>query len=109
MTAGARPNPTLSVSPGIPSPYLLTLDLSFPLETAGKRGLRIEAARDLELASRLELAETAWTIRGAVRAALLDYLVSVQLLDRLHSDAEIRERQVKILEQMFSAGGSGPF
>ena len=29
-TAGARPNPTLSVTPGIPSPYLLTLDLSSP-------------------------------------------------------------------------------
>jgi cobalt-zinc-cadmium efflux system outer membrane protein len=105
-TAGARPNPTLSVSPGIPSPYLLTLDLSFPLETAGKRGLRIEGARDVELASRLELAETAWTIRSAVRAALLDYLVSVQSLDRLRSDAEVRETQVKILQQMFSAGES---
>jgi outer membrane protein, heavy metal efflux system len=105
-TAGARPNPTLSVSPGVPSPYLLSLDLSFPLETAGKRGLRIEGARDLELAARLELAETAWTIRSAVRAAVLDYLVSVQLLDRLRSEAEIRETQVKILQQMFSAGES---
>jgi outer membrane protein, heavy metal efflux system len=105
-TAGARPNPTLSLSPGIPSPYLLTVDLSFPLETAGKRGLRIEGARDLERASRLELAQTAWTIRSAVRAALLDYMVSVQSLDRLRSEAEIRETQVKILEQMFSAGES---
>jgi outer membrane protein TolC len=105
-TAGARPNPTLSVSPGIPSPYLLTLDLSFPLETAGKRGLRIEGARNVELASRLELAETAWTIRSAVRAALLDYLVSVQSLDRLRSEAEIRETQANILQRMFSAGES---
>jgi cobalt-zinc-cadmium efflux system outer membrane protein len=105
-TAGARPNPTLSASPGVPSPYLLTLDLSFPLETAGKRGLRIEGARNLELASRLELAETAWKIRSAVREALLDYLVSVQSLDRLRSEAEIRETQVKILQQMFSAGES---
>jgi outer membrane protein TolC len=105
-TAGARPNPTLSVTPGIPSPYLLTLDLSFPLETAGKRGLRIQGARDLELASRLAVAETAWSIRSAVRAALLEYLVSERALDRSRSEAEIRGRQLKVLEQMFSAGES---
>ena len=98
-TAGARPNPTLSVTPGVPSPYLLTLDLSFPLETAGKRGYRIQAARNLELASRLELAQTAWTIRSAVRAALLDYLMSLQSLDLLRSEAEERETQVRILDR----------
>jgi outer membrane protein, heavy metal efflux system len=103
-TAGARPNPTLSVTPGVPSPYLLTLDLSFPLETAGKRGYRIQAARNLELASRLQLAQTAWTIRGAVRTALLDYLTSLQSLGLLRSEAELRESQVRILERMFSAG-----
>jgi outer membrane protein, heavy metal efflux system len=35
MTAGARPNPTLSITPGIPSPYLFNLDLAVPIETAG--------------------------------------------------------------------------
>jgi cobalt-zinc-cadmium efflux system outer membrane protein len=105
-TAGARPNPILSVTPGVPSPYLLTLDVSFPIETAGKRGYRVLAARNLELAARLELAQTAWTIRSAVRAALLDYLISLQSLDLLRSEAEVRENEVRILEQMFSAGES---
>src|ERR1700731_536933 len=41
ITAGARPNPTLSISPGVPTPYLLTLDFSIPIETAGKRGYRV--------------------------------------------------------------------
>src|SRR5271156_6395325 len=95
VTAGARPNPSLGLTPGVPSPYLLTLDLSFPLETAGKRSYRIQAARNLELASRLELAQTAWTIRGAVRAALLDYLMSLQSLDLLRSEAEVRETQAR--------------
>ena len=45
LTAGARPNPTLSVAPGIPSPYLLSLDFTFPMETAGKRGHRVQVAR----------------------------------------------------------------
>src|SRR5229473_3526512 len=35
ITAGARPNPSLSIAPGIPTPYLLTLDFAIPLETAG--------------------------------------------------------------------------
>jgi outer membrane protein, heavy metal efflux system len=103
-SAGARPNPTLSLSPGVPSPYLLTLDLSFPLETAGKRGYRIEAARSLERASQLELAQAAWTVRVAVRVALVDYVVSRQALELARSEAQVRETQVKILEQMLSAG-----
>src|SRR5712675_2135310 len=37
VTAGGRPNPSVSIAPGIPSPYLLTLDFSLPIETAGKR------------------------------------------------------------------------
>src|ERR1700676_287101 len=37
VTAGARPNPSLSIAPGIPSPYLFNLDLALPIETAGKR------------------------------------------------------------------------
>jgi hypothetical protein len=45
VTAGARPNPTVTLSPGIPSPYLLGFDLEVPVETAGKRGYRLEAAR----------------------------------------------------------------
>jgi outer membrane protein, heavy metal efflux system len=105
-TAGARPNPTLAISPGVPSPYLLTVDLLFPLETAGKRGYRVASARSLELASRLALAETAWNIRGGVRAALLDHLLSGQSLDLLRAEVHVRETQVEILERMFSAGES---
>src|SRR5215472_14893285 len=43
-TAGARPNPVLSFSPGVPSPYLVSLDFSFPIETAGKRGYRVASS-----------------------------------------------------------------
>src|SRR6266849_6077791 len=35
VSAAPRPNPSLSVAPGIPTPYLLTLDFAFPIETAG--------------------------------------------------------------------------
>lgn len=104
VTAGARPNPSLSIAPGIPSPYLLTLDFAFPIETAGKRGHRIQAARSLDQAARFDLADSAWTIHGGVRIALLNYLLASRSLESFRSEEKVREDQVKILEQIFSAG-----
>jgi cobalt-zinc-cadmium efflux system outer membrane protein len=104
ITAGARPNPTLSIAPGIPTPYLLTLDFSIPIETAGKRGYRIQVARSLDQATRFDLADIAWTVRGGVRAALLNYILASQTLELFRSEARVRGSQVDILGQIFSAG-----
>ncbi len=54
ITAGARPNPTVGVTPeynfnaasGV-SPWIATVQFDVPIETAGKRGHRIERARQL--------------------------------------------------------------
>jgi outer membrane protein TolC len=104
ITAGARPNPTLSIAPGIPTPYLLTLDFSIPIETAGKRGHRIQVARSLDQATRFDLADSAWTVRTGVRAALLNYIIASQNLELFRSEENVRQDQVNILEQIFSAG-----
>src|SRR6266436_6744664 len=104
LTAGARPNPSLSVAPGIPAPYLLTLDFSIPIETAGKRGHRIQAASSLDQAARFDLADSAWTVRSGVRASLLNYILASQVLELFRSEAKTRGDQVKILEQILSAG-----
>ena len=104
MTAGARPNPTLSISPGVPTPYLLTLDFSIPIETAGKRGHRIQAASSLDQAARFDLADSAWTVRSGVRAALLNYILASQTLELFLSEETVRQEQVHILEQILFAG-----
>jgi outer membrane protein TolC len=104
MTAGARPNPTFGISPGVPSPYLLTLDFAIPIETAGKRGYRLQGARNLDQAARLDLADSAWTVLIGVRAALLNYLLSSRNLDLLHSEEQAGADQIKILQQVLSAG-----
>jgi outer membrane protein TolC len=104
VTAGARPNPSLSITPGIPSPYLFNLDLSVPIETAGKRGHRIRVARSLDEAARFDLAGSAWKIRSAVRLALLNYLLTSRSLDLLGSQEQIRGDQVNIMEQRLSVG-----
>lgn len=104
ITAGARPNPSLSVAPGIPSPYLFNLDLAVPIETAGKRGHRIQVARSLGQAARFDLADAAWKVRSSVRVALLNYLLASRGLEFLHSEEQVRGEQVNILEQRLSVG-----
>jgi cobalt-zinc-cadmium efflux system outer membrane protein len=104
ITAGARPNPSLSIAPGIPSPYLLTLDFSIPIETAGKRGHRIQVAHSLDQAARLDLADSAWTIHSGVRTALLNYMLAARALELIRSEEKIRQDQINILDKIFSAG-----
>jgi outer membrane protein TolC len=104
VTAGGRPNPSVSIAPGIPSPYLLTLDFSLPIETAGKRGHRIQVTHSLDQAARFDLADSAWTIHGGVRTALLNYLLTSRTLESFRSEEKVREDHVNILEQICSAG-----
>jgi cobalt-zinc-cadmium efflux system outer membrane protein len=103
-TAGARPNPTLDLVPGVPSPYLLTQDVLFLIETAGKRGHRVEAAKKLDQAAQFDLADSAWTVAMGVRTALLNYLVASRNLELFESQGKARQDQVAILEQILAAG-----
>lgn len=104
VTAGARPNPTFDIVPGVPAPYLLTQDFLFLIETAGKRGRRVEIAQNLDQAAHLDLADSAWTVVAGARLALLNYLVASRNLELLRSEEKIREDQVAILEQVLLAG-----
>ncbi len=104
VTAGARPNPIVDISPGVPSPYLLTLDFAVPIETRGKRGYRIRSARSLDQAARFDLADSAWKVHSGVRRALLDYLLASRSLELFHSEEQIRTEQVRLLQERFIAG-----
>jgi cobalt-zinc-cadmium efflux system outer membrane protein len=104
ITAGARLNPSLSVAPGVPSPYLFNLDLAVPIETAGKRAHRVQVARSLNQAAQFDLADSAWKVRGGVRLALLNYLLAGRNLELLRIEEEVRREQVTLLEQRFSVG-----
>jgi cobalt-zinc-cadmium efflux system outer membrane protein len=104
VTAGARPNPIFDFSPGVPSPYLLTLDFAMPIETRGKRGYRMRSARNLEQAARFDLADSAWKVHSGVRRALLDHLLATRSLELFHSEEQVRNEQVKLLQERFIAG-----
>jgi outer membrane protein TolC len=83
---------------------LFNLDFSVPIETAGKRGHRIQTARSLDEAARFDLADSAWKVRISVRIALLNYLLAARSLDSLRSEETIRGEQVNILQQRFLIG-----
>jgi len=116
LAAGARPNP--EASPSVQrnldaaagtSPWTLGLDLSFPLETAGKRGDRMAQAQHEADAARLRLADTFWQVRSRLRRRLLALYQaqrSSTILARLEA---AQARYVALLEQRQAAGELSSF
>ena len=104
VTAGGRPNPTFDISPGVPSPYLFSMDLLFPIETAGKRGHRIQSASSLMQAAQFDLADSAWKVRSGVRTALLDYFLASRSVDLLRAEQDLRTTQVRLLQERLTSG-----
>ena len=108
ITAGARPNPDIRIAPGYEtspeSPWLFAFSLDFPIETAGKRGHRIEQARGLSNAARFELADAAWGVRSRVRTALLDHLLAIRELDLLDNQQKVLTDRTRLLEARLRVG-----
>lgn len=107
-TAAMKPNPQVGAGGGYEtaadSPYLLGFNFSLPIETAGKRGYRIAEATHLSDASRIQVAETAWTVRSQVRRALVDLLYARQTAAALRMQEDLQSNYVELLENRFKAG-----
>ncbi len=108
ITASQRPNPTLGLSGTYdttsPPPWIPGITFDLPLETAGKRGYRLAAARQHAEASRWELYGAVWQVRSAVRAALLG-LYSARETEALFARQEAAQEQVvQLLEGQLGAG-----
>lgn len=104
ITARMRPNPTLTLSPGIPSPYLFDLAFAVPVVTAGKRKYQIETAKNLSDAARLSWAQTTWTVRSGVRAALLNLLVAERSQSLWRARERLQSGRFTRLRQQLEAG-----
>ncbi len=113
-TAGQRPNPTVSVAPQYntttltPSPWIVGLNLDLPLETAGKRGHRLAQAGHLSAAAKLNIASTAWQVRGNVRRALVEFHTSGEQERLLAAQLAAQTENVKLLEGQLAAGAVSP-
>ena len=110
QTASARPNPSLTVTPGYDtttttlSPWLPMVNFDWPLETAGKRGKRIAEARELADSARWEVVTAAWQVRSNVREALLDGQVAERRRDLLDQEYQLQQQLVQRMEQRLTAG-----
>jgi outer membrane protein TolC len=83
QTAGGRPNPSVTVTPGYdstipgaPSPWIVPVTFDWPIETAGKRRRRIEQAGELSESARFNIATTAWRVRSELRSSLVQFVAT---------------------------------
>jgi len=83
---------------------LLGIDFSIPVETAGKRGYRVEHARILSEAARLDVADAGWKVRSGVCKALLDYFLAARALVLLNAEEHLRIEEVRLLENRLAVG-----
>jgi outer membrane protein TolC len=110
-TAGARPNPSVSATPGydaqIPgnySPWLVPVTFDLPIETAGKRGLRLAEAGKIAESARENFVAAAWQIRSGVRAGLLDFKIAGRRAGLLEQELAAQQEMARRLQQRFDAG-----
>ncbi|MCX6914938.1 MAG: TolC family protein [Verrucomicrobia bacterium] len=110
VTAGARPNPTVGFTPqyvfnpGVEPPWVATLNLDWPIETAGKRGARVTQARHLSESARLNISATAWQVRSQLRASLIDLSAATRRESLLRQQLAVQEQVVASLDQRRGAG-----
>ena len=110
-TAGQRPNPAVNLapqyttnSPSGESPWVAALTFEPVIETAGKRGYRIEQAKQLSESARLKLAAQAWQVRSGLRTSLLNYAVARQRIVLLRNVRDAQQQLLKLLEGRLKAG-----
>ena len=102
-TAGGRPNPILTVTPGYNttfvsgvSPWFPAVNLDIPIETAGKRGKRIAVAGRLSESARLNIATAAWQARSGVRLRLFNFIAVRRREALLKEQVAAQEQIVKL-------------
>jgi outer membrane protein, heavy metal efflux system len=109
--AAQRPNPTLSFAPqrvarpesGV-SPWIAVVQLDWPIETAGKRAHRRDAAQARATAADLAVHTAAWRVRSCVAAAA----VAVSAADTRRSLIErmlaLRRHKLDLLDRRRAVG-----
>ena len=111
ITAGGRPNPSVSLAPEYStnpasgtSPWVLGFSFDIPIETAGKRGYRISEAKGRTHAARFALATAAWKIRSELRGALLDYFFAARTESILREQVKIQEEMLALIKERLAVG-----
>ncbi|MHB8248025.1 MAG: TolC family protein [Acidithiobacillus sp.] len=116
ITAGQRPNPSIgflsqhhSIAPEGVLPWTLGFSFDIPIETAGKRGDRVQGALALADAARFQVGESAWRVRALVRQRFLDLFAAIEQVKLLKAEMALRRRMLKLVAQRFAVGESSAF
>jgi outer membrane protein TolC len=114
-TAGQRPNPVLSFSPGYNtsskgiSPWIIAPSFDVPIETAGKRAIRLDQARAEAAAAHLKVAAAAWEARAAVREAMLQLHGGRAMAALLKEEIALHQEAMAKLDAMVKVGEAPAF
>jgi outer membrane protein TolC len=109
-TAAERPNPTVNVGAehkatgGHGDPWVTTLSLDIPIETAGKRGVRVAQANALAAAAAADLDQAVWNVRTRAANAAVDLATSRQLATLRRSEIALRAEIVQMYERRLAVG-----
>jgi cobalt-zinc-cadmium efflux system outer membrane protein len=114
--AGAIPNPVLHLpfeytrpNPGPGRPYTTGPALDIPIETAHKRGYRIDQASHLSEAARLNIGNEAWKVRGQLRDALLSLYAEGEQVSFLTQKVAAQQQILKMVTKRRAVGeAAGP-
>ena len=111
-TAGERPNPTIALSPQIVTPYTSWIagtygvDFDWTFETAGKRGRRIDVAREQVHAAGARVIDATWKVRAAVRKALLDLWAAERRRELLEGAVKKQAELLQRIDERIKAGAA---
>jgi outer membrane protein TolC len=110
-TAAQRLNPSITITPTwirnlatAAVPWIAASTINIPIETAGKRGFRIDKSEHLTDAARLRVVDAAWLVRGRLRLAMLEAYAAEEAERLLHQQLIIQQAITQRLEQQLSTG-----
>ncbi len=112
ISAGARPNPTLTLTPGFSSnpggasPWIPAVGLDFGLDPAGQRDRRTEVARLTAEAARQAVFAAAWQVHADLRRAINDFTFADTRTTALRAQLELSQQILALLEQRRAAGAA---
>ena len=86
------------------SPFALGFSVGIPIETAGKRDIRIENARHLTQIAQLEIAQSAWQVRTTIAQLLQTYLWHKRVYENYQQEITVRQKQIELLQQRLQHG-----
>lgn len=108
VTAGQRLDPsasaTLGKSEDEEAPWIYSLGLDIPIQTANKRELSLEQARSLSEAARIEIGQTAWQVRSRLLTSWIDHNAAVQQAAVLQQEVDIRNEIISMLDKRLEVG-----